>query len=140
MRVKLQEGAIMPVRATKNAACYDLFSLETVSIHPGTRKKIRTGVHIELPMNMEATVSHRSGVNTKLGGFAFGRIDSDYRGEIFVTLFNLDSDRPIRIEKGKRFAQMKIAEFWAPILVEVDTLSETKREEGGYGSTGDGKI
>lgn len=135
MRIKLQPGAIMPKQATKNAACYDLYSMEDYDLYPGEWKKIATGVHFQLPYSMVATLSHRSGMNSKQGIQAYGRIDPDYRGEVFATLFNNSPDL-VRIKKGDRIAQVEFHRCWFPSFEVVDSLTHTKREDGGHGSTG----
>lgn len=135
MRIMLQEGATEPLRATRNAACYDLYANEDKRIMPNSYEKVATGVHFELPSGICGTISHRSGMNSKQGIQAFGRIDPDYRGEIFITLFN-DGKRVLMVRRGDRVAQVMFAQFWAPSFEVVESLTETKRGGGGHGSTG----
>ena len=135
MRIKLQEGAEIPKQSTKNAAGYDICALRAGTIYAGCHKKIPTGVHMEIPIGIVGTISHRSGMNSKHGLQAYGRVDADYRGEISVTLMNT-GDRPYRYEKGDRIAQVVFVQIWSPVLEEVKELSVTKRGGGGHGSTG----
>jgi dUTP pyrophosphatase len=136
MRIKLLEGAVMPKQATKNAACYDLYATMDVIIYPSMWEMVGTGVCFELPYGIVGTVSHRSGMNSKKGVQAYGRIDPDYRGEVHVTLYNNSLD-PLMIRKGDRFAQIEFHQCWFPAFEVVNELNETKRGEGGYGSTGE---
>lgn len=99
---------------------------------------VPTGLYIELPEGFEAQIRPRSGLAAKHGisiANAPGTIDADYRGEIRVLLVNL-SDEPFVIETGERIAQMIIARYEKAELVEVESLEESERGEGGFGSTG----
>jgi dUTP pyrophosphatase len=112
--------------------------LEPVILKPLERGIIKTGLFIELPMGYEAQVRPRSGLAAKKGITVLnapGTIDADYRGEIGVILVNL-SNETFTIEDGERVAQLVIAKHERAEWVEVETLSETKRGEGGFGSTG----
>jgi dUTP pyrophosphatase len=109
-----------------------------VEIRPGARAMIPTGLSIELPDGTEAQVRPRSGLAAKHGITVLntpGTIDSDYRGEIKVVLINL-GDSAFVVTRGTRIAQMIIAKHERAVLVESETLSETTRGSGGYGSTG----
>ena len=135
---RLKESAILPVRATPNAAGMDLFSTETVTIEPGQRRLIGTGIAIALQPWHVGFVCPRSGMAlrdrvTVLN--APGVIDPDYRGEVGVILINL-GDEPYLVEAGARIAQLVIVPFASPRIVEVDALPGTKRGSGGFGSTG----
>lgn len=135
MRIKLQEGATMPKQSTKNAAGYDLYAMRDDTIYAGCFKKVPIGVHMEIPIGIVGTISHRSGMNSKQGIQAYGRVDADYRGEVSITLFNGDG-RALEIKKGDRIAQVVFVKIWSPSLEEAEELSETKRSSGGHGSTG----
>lgn len=107
-------------------------------IRPLERVLVSTGISIELPEGYEAQVRPRSGLSLKKGITVLnspGTIDADYRGEIKVILINL-SDKEVVIEKGERIAQMVISKVERANVVEVSSLSSTKRQEGGFGSTG----
>lgn len=102
------------------------------------RKLVPTGLFIELPVGYEAQVRSRSGLALKHGISVLnspGTIDADYRGEIGVILVNL-SNEEFTVNKGERIAQLVIAKHETAEWVEVETLGETQRGEGGFGSTG----
>lgn len=111
---------------------------EPITLQPLERSIIKTGLFIELPVGFEAQVRPRSGLAAKKGVTVLnapGTIDADYRGEIGVILVNL-SNEPFIIENGERIAQLVIAKHERAEWVAVNELSETKRGEGGFGSTG----
>ena len=97
-----------------------------------------TGIKIEIPHGYEAQVRPKSGLAIEHGishANSIGTIDSGYRGEIKVPLINF-GDKPYKIEKGKKIGQMVFAKVEEAVFEEVDSLSETARNEGGFGSTG----
>lgn len=111
---------------------------EVINLKPLERAIIKTGLFIELPVGIEAQVRPRSGLAAKKGITVLnapGTIDADYRGEIGVILVNL-SNNDFQIENGERIAQLIIAKHERANWEEVSILSETKRGEGGFGSTG----
>jgi|SRR5690606_27325225 len=111
---------------------------EPITLKPLERTIVKTGLFIELPIGFEAQVRPRSGLAAKKGITVLnapGTIDADYRGEIGVILINLSHENFI-IENGERIAQMVIAKHERAEWTEVNELSETKRGEGGFGSTG----
>jgi len=111
---------------------------EVVTLQPLERTILKTGLFIELPVGVEAQVRPRSGLAAKKGITVLnapGTIDADYRGEIGVILVNL-SNEDFTIENGERIAQLVIAKHERAEWTEVETLSETVRGEGGFGSTG----
>jgi dUTP pyrophosphatase len=111
---------------------------ESITLQPLDRKIIPTGLFLELPVGIEAQVRPRSGLAAKKGVTVLnapGTIDADYRGEVGVILVNL-SNEPFTIENGERIAQMVIAQHERAEWSLVDSLSETARGEGGFGSTG----
>lgn len=113
---------------------------ETVSLLPMERKLIGTGLKIALPEGYEAQVRPRSGLAYKHGITVLnspGTIDADYRGEIKVLLINLGNST-FDIQRGDRIAQMVVAPYQKVKLIETDSLEETSRGAGGYGSTGKG--
>lgn len=138
---RLREGAVLPKRATEGSAGHDLYALleEPVIVRPGGLVKIPTGLAISLPSpDYAAFVYARSGLAIKFGvapSNCVGVIDSDYRGELIVGLTN-HSAQPYTIQNGERIAQLIIAPVVLPEIEECDTLDETARGEGGFGSTG----
>tara|TARA_R110001592_G_scaffold98084_1_gene280371 strand:+ start:13 stop:447 length:435 start_codon:yes stop_codon:yes gene_type:complete len=111
---------------------------ESITLQPLDRRIIPTGLFLELPIGIEAQVRPRSGLAAKKGVTVLnapGTIDADYRGEVGVILVNL-SNEPFTIENGERIAQMVIAQHERAEWSLVDSLSETARGEGGFGSTG----
>jgi dUTP pyrophosphatase len=132
-------GLPLPSYQTAGAAGCDLHAAisETLTLMPGTRDKIPTGIALELPEGFEAQIRPRSGLAAKDGVTVLnapGTIDSDYRGEILVLLVN-HGDRPFEIMRGARIAQLVIAPVVRAIFVESAALGETARGDGGFGST-----
>ncbi|MCR9182141.1 MAG: dUTP diphosphatase [Flavobacteriaceae bacterium] len=130
----------LPHYETIASAGMDLraFIQESVTLQPLERAIIKTGLFIELPVGTEAQVRPRSGLAAKKGVTVLnapGTIDADYRGEIGVILVNL-SNEAFTIENGERIAQLVIAKHERAQWMEVESLSETSRGEGGFGSTG----
>ncbi|MBI5093977.1 MAG: dUTP diphosphatase [Candidatus Hydrogenedentes bacterium] len=130
----------LPSYATAHAAGLDLRAavVEPVTLPPGGRAAIPTGLRIALPLGMEAQIRPRSGLALNHGIIlpnSPGTIDADYRGEIKVILMNLGQD-PFTIQRGDRIAQMVIVTF-SPVELElVSMLNDTARGEGGFGHTG----
>lgn len=130
----------LPEYSTSAAAGMDLraFIAEPISLQPGDRILVPTGLFIELPVGYEAQVRPRSGLALKKGITVLnspGTIDADYRGEIRVILVNLSREVFV-ITDGERIAQMVIAQHEQAQWVQVDELQETQRGTGGFGSTG----
>ena len=135
---KLSEDAIIPFYAHPGDAGLDLFSVEEVTIEPGKRKLVATGISIELPKNTEAQVRPRSGLALKYGVTVLnspGTIDEGYRGEIKVILIN-HGEEAFKINKGDKIAQMVIMPVLTVEIKEVEILNDSERGEGGFGSTG----
>lgn len=138
---KLRQNAKLPTRGTAGSAGMDLYACidKSVTINPGELKIIPTGIAISLPDNScVAYLYARSGLGVKHGiclSNGVGVIDSDYRGEVCVGLCNV-SDEPYTVSPEERVAQMVIAPVIIPELVETDTLDDTDRGCGGFGSTG----
>lgn len=140
VRVKLSEGAVMPVYQTEGASGADIRALiaEPLEIAPGARCAVPTGVYVEVPVGYEVQIRPRSGLAVREGVTVLntpGTIDSDYRGDIVVIMINL-SDKPFRIASGDRIAQMVVCPVVHGVLEEVEELSETARGEGRFGHTG----
>ncbi len=130
----------MPSYATGGAAGADVRSAEDgpVTIEPGERAAVATGLVFEIPEGWEIQVRPRSGLAWRQGLTvvnAPGTIDSDYRGEVKVLLVNLGSER-LTVERGDRVAQLILSPVHRAMFVEVEALTETERAEGGFGSTG----
>ena len=139
MKIKIvSQSGILPEYETMGSAGMDLRAEESITINPGERVLVSTGIFIELPEGYEAQVRARSGlaVNHGIGLVnGLGTIDSDYRGEIKAPLINWSLD-PYMIEKGDRIAQMVIAKYERINWEIVDDLTETRRNEKGFGSSG----
>ncbi len=131
----------LPHFATGGAACMDLCACmdESITLNAGERHLVPTGIAIALPSaEYVALVFARSGLSIKKGvclSNGVGVIDSDYRGEIGVGLVNL-GDAPYTVQPGDRIAQLMVVPVVQPTLTVVDTLDETERGAGGFGSTG----
>jgi dUTP pyrophosphatase len=136
----LTPEATTPSYATEEAAGMDLRCSEGFELQPMQRKLVPTGVRMAIPKGYEGQVRPRSGLAIKHGIALVnspGTIDSDYRGEIGVILVNLGQDA-VRFERGERIAQMVICPIVRAELQVVESLEETSRGEGGFGSTGIG--
>ena len=132
------EGLDLPVYATEGAAGMDVVSAEAVTIQPGARHAVATGLAMAIPHGFEIQVRPRSGLALKHGitvPNTPGTIDSDYRGELKVILINL-GDSAFEIQRGDRIAQLVLAPVTRAAWLEADELDETGRGEGGFGSTG----
>lgn len=135
---KLSEDAITPSYAHKNDAGMDLHSIDEIEIAPGETQLIHTGISIELPSATEAQIRPRSGLALKHSITILntpGTIDEGYRGEIGVILINHGKTR-FQVKKGMRIAQMVIKPVVFVDIEEVNELTQTSRDEGGFGSTG----
>lgn len=140
LKVKLDPGAIMPTRAHSTDAGLDLYSpyetyIPARSIAVESNKCIDTGVHIEIPAGYVGMIKSKSGLNVKHGITSEGVIDSGYTGSICVKLYN-NSPHGLRIEKGQKISQLVLLPIITPELELVDSLEETDRGNGGFGSTG----
>lgn len=130
----------LPAYATALSAGMDLRANidSPITLRPLERSLVPTGIYIALPPGHEAQIRPRSGLATKHGITVInspGTVDADYRGELRVSLVNL-SNEPFTIEDGERIAQMIVARHETVEWNEVDTLDETERGAGGWGSTG----
>ena len=142
MKVKVinRSQNALPAYETEAAAGMDIRTniAEPVTLAPLERKLFSTGLFIELPIGYEAQIRPRSGMALKRGITVLntpGTIDADYRGEIGIILINLSS-QPVTIEPGERIAQMVVAKYETATFIPVESLSSTKRGEGGFESTG----
>lgn len=135
---RIHPDAVIPAYAHSSDAGMDLRSVESLTIPPGGRALVHTGLQMSLPPLHEAQVRPRSGLALKFGVTVLntpGTIDAGYRGEIGVILANF-GERPFEVAKGDRIAQLVIAAVIQPGLVETESLDETDRGAGGFGSTG----
>jgi dUTP pyrophosphatase len=136
---RLDPGARLPTRAHDGDAGFDLYALKTGTIAAGERAAVATGIAIELPERHAGLVLPRSGLAAEHGIAlvnAPGLIDQGYRGEVRVLLLNTDPHNDFSYEAGDRVAQLIVTRVEAPDIVEVAELAETRRGEGGFGSTG----
>lgn len=139
---KLNPDAIIPDYAHIGDAGMDLYSVQDDVIEPLTWKLIPTGLACELPEGTEGQVRSKSGIALKNGVFVLntpGTVDENYRGEIGVVLYNLNTKEPFVIKKGQKIAQYVINAIEYVDTLEVEELDATSRGEGGFGSTGLGK-
>ena len=137
---KLREGAILPTFGSNEAAGADLYACleQDVTIAPGGTVFVPTGLAMELPRGYAGLIYARSGLACKRGlapANKVGVVDSDYRGEFIVALHNHGS-QPQIISHGERIAQLVVTPVLIPEYIEVETLSDTQRGTGGFGSTG----
>lgn len=159
MRVKkLNDGATVPSYGSPSAAGMDLHAnfaeegVNAISIAPGERRLIKTGLSVEIPRGTYARIAPRSGLAYKHGiDVMAGVVDEDYRGDIGVILINLGfrfqqnpvtgrseivDNTPIIVKHGDRIAQLIIEQYMPCLPVEVESLDDTDRGAGGFGSTG----
>ncbi|MEO1220702.1 MAG: dUTP diphosphatase [Pseudomonadota bacterium] len=132
------EGLPLPAYATKGAAGMDIISAEDVTIAPGARHPVATGLSVAIPQGYEIQVRPRSGLAFKHGitvPNTPGTIDSDYRGELKVLLINHGPEEFV-IARGDRVAQLVVAPVTQGVWQEVEDLDATERGAGGFGSTG----
>ena len=134
------KGLAVPSYETAGSAGLDLPAAvdEPITLEPGARAVVPTGLAIALPDGHEGQVRPRSGLAVKHGITVLnapGTIDADYRGEVHVPLINL-GDAPFVVERGMRIAQLVVAPVVRVTVEAVDTLDETERGGGGFGSTG----
>lgn len=134
--IKSHEDAKLPYKASKGAACSDLYSIETTSIQPGETKLISTGLKVaHIPTGFRLDIYDRSGFRAKgIFGSSVGIIDEDYRGELKVILFN-STKNVVEIKSGDRIAQTCLTPVLPVEYSFSDTFEETERGEGGFGST-----
>ncbi len=137
---KLDERAVLPAYGSEYAAGADLYAVSdgAITFLAGETKFVHTGLAMEIPVGYAGLVYARSGLATKRGlapANKVGVIDADYRGEIMVALHN-HSEKEQTIESGERIAQLVVTPFLKAEYTEAESLSDTARGEGGFGSTG----
>jgi dUTP pyrophosphatase len=138
MRLPHGEGLDLPAYATAGAAGMDVIAAEDVTIAPGGRHAVATGLALAIPDGYEVQVRPRSGLALKHGislPNSPGTIDSDYRGELKIIVINHGSEDFV-FRRGDRVAQLVLAPVTRAAWVEVSSLDETARGAGGFGSTG----
>lgn len=135
MKIVLDPGAKMPTRAHEWDAGLDLYAMHNAVIRPYARGMISTGCHFEIPKGYVGLLTSKSGLMSKSGLTSRGTIDSGYTGAVQVILFN-HSDKAVAIKKGEKISQMVILPILTPELELVETLEDTERGNGGFGSTG----
>jgi dUTP pyrophosphatase len=136
---RLSDDAREPGRAHGGDAGYDLYAVEQALIPPGERASVGTGIAVAIPDGWAGLVLPRSGLAAKHGitlPNAPGLIDSGYRGEVRVLLLNTDAGEPFAVAAGDRIAQLLLVRHESPELIEVESLEETVRGAGGFGSSG----
>lgn len=136
---RLHPDAVVPCYAKDGDAGADLTAVEAVTIAPGERVLVRTGIAIALPPGWVGLVHPRSGMAARHGVSivnAPGTVDAGYRGEILVNLVNLDRSTSFDVRPGDRIAQLVVQEVGHAHLTEVDSLPESERGDTGHGSSG----
>jgi dUTP pyrophosphatase len=136
---RLRPGARLPERATEGSSGFDLYACVDgqVGIVLGRRpQRVGTGIAIEFPRGFDVQVRPRSGLAAKGVGVMLGTIDSDYRGEVLVTMYLFGDLEEYRIANGDRIAQLVVTSLGELEVVEAEELTETARGVGGHGSTG----
>ena len=142
--MRLDPDLPLPSRAHDGDAGVDLYSAQDVQLAPGERALVSTGVAVAIPFGMVGLIHPRSGLAARVGLSIVnspGTIDAGYRGEIKVSLINLDPGIPIVVRRGDRIAQLLVQRVELPELVEVTSfdeagLADTTRGDGGHGSSG----
>ena len=136
--IKLREGAHIPQKAHEDDAGFDLYASEDYLLPAHGFGCVPTAIAIELPRGFEAQVRPRSGLAAKYGVTVLnapGTIDAGYRGEVKVILIN-HGEREFTITSGMRIAQIVLSPVLEAVFVEADSLAETERASGGFGSSG----
>lgn len=135
IKIKLDDGAIMPTRAHETDAGLDLYSRENKWLNMRGSAIFDTGVHVQIPAGYVGFLKSKSGLNVKHGLTSEGVIDSGYTGSIRVKLYN-NSDTPYVINKGDKISQLVILPIETPLLQLVDVFESTERGDNGFGSSG----
>ena len=136
--LRLHPDARLPVRATAGASGLDLHAClpdGDLVLGPDPAR-VPTGIALEIPTGYDVQVRPRSGLSLKGVGVAFGTVDSDYRGEVLVTMWVFGSRSEHRVRHGDRIAQLVLSRLAELPVVEVDALTPSARGAGGHGSTG----
>ena len=136
----VSKGGALPAYATEGSSGADLraYIEEPITLMPGERRLVPTGIFVEIPQGVEAQIRARSGLAIKHGiglGHGVGTVDSDYRGEWNIPLINWGQE-PYTIHSGDRIAQVIFSRYEKADFVSVSQISETERGAGGFGHTG----
>jgi len=137
--VRLDPGLPMPSYALPGDAGFDICTAVDITLGPGEREVVPTGISLALPDGYAAFIHPRSGLAARHGLTvvnAPGTIDAGYRGEVKVCLLNTDPREPVRLHRGDRIAQVVVQPVVRAVLHEAERLPGSHRGEGGYGSTG----
>ncbi len=135
--LKLRRSARIPQRATPDATGIDLYACLDAPLVLGLAPQlVPTGIAIAFPAGWDVQVRPRSGLSSKGVGVAFGTVDADYRGELFVTMWTFGTLSSYELHDGDRIAQMVVARLAPVRIAAVDALDPTGRGDGGHGSTG----
>jgi dUTP pyrophosphatase len=132
---KMTAEAKIPVFAHPGDAGMDLFACADITLAPGETQAVPTGIQMAIPTGHVGLVWDKSGISLKGVHRLAGVVDAGYRGEVRVVMVNLGKE-PFAIKSGMKIAQMLIQAVEAPAIIESDTLDDTSRGEGGFGSTG----
>lgn len=132
---KLDADAKMPTLGSEHAAGFDIYTIEDYELGPCETHMFKTGLAFEIPEGKVFLIWDRSGMGAKGIHRFSGVIDSDYRGELKVVLFN-STKLPYKIQKGDRICQGLIQDYFRPYIEEAAELSDTNRGAGSFGSTG----
>ena len=133
---KLTSNAKTPIRTSRYAAGFDLFSAEEKEIEARDQGVVQTDISVQLPKFTYGRISPRSGLTVKFSiDIGAGVVDQDYTGNLAVVIFN-HSDKLFKVNKGDRIAQLIIQTICTPKLLEVENLQETERASNRFGSTG----
>ena len=135
--LRLRPGARLPERATPGATGFDLYACPDGELVIGQEPTlVPTGLAVESPAGYDVQVRPRSGLSSKGVQVTFGTIDSDYRGEVLVTMYVLPYREPHVVRPGDRIAQLVVGRTAEVAIVEAEALSASERGSGGHGSTG----
>jgi dUTP pyrophosphatase len=136
---RLDPSAALPAYAHDGDAGLDLVANAEVTVEAGARVMVPTGIAVAIPQGHAGWVLPRSGLASRHGitlANAPGLIDSGYRGEVMISVVNLDRTQAYTIEKGERIAQLVVAAYASVVVEETEELTESERGEGGFGSSG----
>ena len=140
MVARTDDGARLPTRGSEYAAGWDLYALEEYVVPFRKSVKLRTGLRVAIPVGYEGQVRARSSLGSKglILPHSIGTIDADYRGELFVLMTCIGEGESYRVKAGERIAQLLISPIPEVSFKEVsiEQLGDTKRGDGGFGSTG----
>ena len=132
---RLSSDAKLPNMAYDGDAAYDIYSNEDISLTPGNRANIKTGIKMAIPRNYAGLIWDKGGIANSGIHTLGGVVDSGYRGEIMINLVNLGKDI-YNIVSGQKIAQMIIQKIETPKIIETEIDDKTDRDEGGFGSSG----